>query len=315
VTGYAELQVTSNYSFLHGASHIEELFAQAAAFGLKALGITDRNTLAGIVRAHQRAAETGPRLVVGCRLDLADGPSVLAYPTDRAAYARLCRLLTLGKGRAGHGNGCLLRWEDLAAGGDGLLAILVPEEADAALAASLARLRADFSDRAYLALTLRRRPGDAVRLRRLADLAEAADVPTIATGDVLYHAPERRILQDVLTCIREGCTIDEAGFRRERSADRHLKPPEEMARLFRRHPDALTRTPKIVIPAAAQPGRQQWCGTRGRRSGIRFRSALAGGPWPPLRRGWLRRACGRQPPDGTSPYGRRCRAGVPPPCC
>ena len=100
---YAELQVTTNYSFLRGASHIEELFAQAAMLGLPALGITDRNSLAGIVRAHQRAQEAGVRLVVGCRLDLTDGTSILVYPTDRPAYSRLCRLLTIGKSRAGKG--------------------------------------------------------------------------------------------------------------------------------------------------------------------------------------------------------------------
>ncbi|HVB69526.1 MAG TPA: error-prone DNA polymerase, partial [Acetobacteraceae bacterium] len=245
MTGYAELQVTTNYSFLRGASHVEELVAQATHLGLQAIGITDRNTLAGMARAHQRAAEAGIRLVVGCRLDLRDSLPVLVYPTDRAAYARLCRLLTLGKGRAGKG-ACDLAWQDLAAHGDGLIAILFPDAPDAALAASLARLRADFPGRAYLALTLRRRPGDAVRLRELADMAQAARVLTVATGDVLYHVPQRRILQDVVTCIREGCTIEQAGFRRERTLDRHLKSPKEMARLFARHSEAVTRTLEIV---------------------------------------------------------------------
>src|SRR6218665_214012 len=109
---YAELQVTSHFSFLRGASACEDLFETARQLGIAALGIADRNTLAGIVRAHQAAKETGVRLVVGCRLDLADGMSVLVYPEDRAAYARLCRLLSLGKGRAGKGK-CLLHWEDL----------------------------------------------------------------------------------------------------------------------------------------------------------------------------------------------------------
>jgi error-prone DNA polymerase len=244
-TRYAELQVTTNYSFLRGASHVEELFAEARRLGLPALGVVDRNSLAGIVRAHQQAAETGVRLVAGCRLDLNDGTALLVYPTDRAAYARLCRLLTLGKARAGKGK-CDLGWPDVAAQNEGLLAILVPDAADADLAARLARLRHDFGDRAYLALTLRRRPGDAVRLRTLADRAEAAGVPAVATGDVLYHVPERRILQDVVTCIREGTTIDNAGFRRERSADRHLKSPDDMARLFARHPAAVARAMEIV---------------------------------------------------------------------
>ena len=242
---YAELQVTTNYSFLRGASHVEELFATAAMLGLPALGVVDRNSLAGIVRACQRAGETGVRLVVGCRLDLADGCSVLVYPMDKPAYSRLCRLLTVGKGRAGKG-ACHLGWDDLVAHGDGLLAALAPDEVNDTFATNLARLRADFRDRAYLALTLRRRPCDAVRLQHLADAARDARIATVATGDVLYHAPQRRILQDVVTCIREGCTIDDAGFRRERFADRHLKSPDEMARLFARHPDALARSLEIV---------------------------------------------------------------------
>ncbi|MBV9116103.1 MAG: error-prone DNA polymerase, partial [Acetobacteraceae bacterium] len=239
---YAELHVTSNYSFLRGASHVEELLLQAKALSLPALGLTDRNTLAGVARAHQRAAEVGVRLVVGCRLDLAEGISVLVYPIDRPAYARLCRLLTLGKARAGKG-GCDLAWDDLAPNTEGLIGVLCEGKVDAH---TLSRLAEAFGDRAYLALTLRRRPGEAVRLRRRAELARAARVPTVATGDVLYHVPQRRILQDVLTCIREGCAIDAAGFRRERSADRHLHAPAEMARRFAAHPDAVARTLEIV---------------------------------------------------------------------
>jgi error-prone DNA polymerase len=245
VTGYAELQVTSNYSFLRGASHVEELLAAAKLLGLPAIAITDRNTLAGLARAHHRAEEAGIRLVVGCRLDLRDSQPVLVYPIDRGGYAQLCRLLTLGKGRAGKG-ACHLDWQDLAGHCEGLIAVLLPDAPDDALAGSLARLRADFADRGYLALTLRRRPGDAVRLRQLADMAQTARVPTVATGDVLYHVPERRILQDVVTCIREGCTIEQAGFRRERTIDRCLKSPAEMARLFARHPDVVARTLEIV---------------------------------------------------------------------
>ena len=245
MTGYAELQVTTNYSFLRGASHVEELFLQAKALGLPALGITDRNSLAGIVRAHERAGDAGLRLVVGCRLDLSDALPVLVYPMDRPAYSRLCRLLSEGKQRAGKGK-CDLAWADLAASAEGMIAVLLPEAADDALAGELARLRRVFRDRAYLALTLRRRPGDAVRLQSLEDMAQAARVATVATGDVLYHVPERRILQDVVTCIREGCTIDAAGFRRERFADRHLRGPEEMVRLFRHHPAAVARTLEIV---------------------------------------------------------------------
>jgi len=242
---YVELQVTTNYSFLRGASHVEELFAAAQALGLPAIAVTDHNTLAGIARAHARAEEVGLRLIVGCRLNLRDSLPVLVYPTDRAAYARLCRLLTMGKGRTGKG-GCDLAWADLVGHGEGLITVLLPDAADTPLAAALARLRRDFADRGYLSLSVRRRPGDAVRLQQLVDLAQAARVLTVVTGDVLYHVPARRILQDVVTCIREGCTIDDAGFRRERSADRHLKAPDEMARLFARYPEALTRTVEIA---------------------------------------------------------------------
>ncbi len=242
---YAELQTTTNYSFLRGASHIEELLLQAQALGLAALGITDRNSLAGVARAFQRAREVEFPIVIGCRLDLDCGTSLLVYPTDRAAYARLCRLLSIGKRRAGKGR-CHLAWNDLVRHGAGLLAILLPDEADALAAANLQRLAASFGDRAYCALTLRRRPGDVVRLEALADLADAAAVATVVTNDVLYHVPERRILQDVVTCIREGCTIDELGFRRERFADRHLKSPDEMARLFTGHEAALARTLEIA---------------------------------------------------------------------
>ena len=124
MTGYAELQVTSNYSFLRGASHVEELLAAAKLQGLPAVAITDRNTLAGLARAHHRAEEAGVRLVVGCRLDLRDSLPVLVYPTDRSGYAQLCRLLTLGKGRAGKG-ACHLDWQDLADHGEGLIAVLL----------------------------------------------------------------------------------------------------------------------------------------------------------------------------------------------
>ncbi|HBK07115.1 MAG TPA: error-prone DNA polymerase, partial [Acetobacteraceae bacterium] len=238
---YTELQVTTNYSFLRGASQIEELIARAVVLGMKELAITDRNSLAGIVRAHQRAKEARIRLIVGCRLDLAGGPSVLVYPTTRTGYSRLTRLLTVGKERAGKGK-CTLHWPDLAAASEDLLAILCTDPTTE----SLQRLKADFGDRAYVTLTLMHRPNDAVRLRTIADTAAALGVPAVATNDVLYHAPGRRILQDVLTCIREGCTIDELGHRRERSSVRHLQAPDEMIRLFARHPDAIARTREIA---------------------------------------------------------------------
>ncbi len=242
---YAELQVTSQFSFLRGASSAEELFATAAAMGIEALAVTDRNTLAGVVRAHEAAKEAGVRLIVGCRLDLACGMSVLVYPTDRDAWSRLCRLLSLGKGRAGKGK-CYLEWPDLAAYGEGLIAVLVPDLADDDCGLRLRRLRDAFGDRAYLALSLRRRPNDQMRLWELSMLAQRIGVPTVVSNDVLFHEPGRRMLQDVVTAIRHNTTIDELGFRRERHADRHLKPPAEMHRLFARWPEALARTLEIT---------------------------------------------------------------------
>lgn len=242
---YAELQVTTHFSFLRGASAPDELFEEAARLGISALGIVDHGSLAGIVQAHMAAKAHGVRLVVGARVDITEGAVLLLYPMDRAAYARLCHLLSLGKARGGKGR-CELGWADVAAHAEGLLAILVPDEAGETCSQNLGRLQEVFPGRAYLALTLRRRPGDALRLHLLSSLAEQADVPTIAANDVLFHAPERRILQDVVTCIREGCVIDDAGFRRARHADRHLKPPAEMRRLFARYPEALARTQEIV---------------------------------------------------------------------
>ena len=213
--------------------------------GIEALGIVDRNSLAGIVRAHEAARTTGVRLVVGCRLDLSDRMSVLVYPTDRSGYSRLCRLLSIGKKRAGKGR-CDFAWTDLVAHGEGLIAILVPDGVDQECTLRVERLREAFGDRPYLALTLRRRPNDQLRLFKLSKLAAAVRVPTVITNDVLFHEPGRRILQDVVTCIRHIVTIDKLGGRRERHADRHLKTPDEMHRLFPRYSEALARTLEIV---------------------------------------------------------------------
>ena len=214
--------------------------------GIEALAIVDRNSLAGIVRAHEAAKATGVRLIVGCRLDLADGMSVLVYPTDRPAYARLCRLLSLGKKRGGKAQ-CRLDWSDLVAYGEGLIAVLVPDEADDTCALHLRRLARGFwrprlsgADACAGGRTMRCASTNCRTWRR------GRGVPTVVTNDVLFHVPARRILQDVVTCIRHNCTIDDAGFRRERHADRYLKPPEEMARLFSRYPEALARTIEIA---------------------------------------------------------------------
>lgn len=242
---YAELQVTTHFSFLRGASSAQELFETARQIGIEALGIVDRNSLAGIVRALEASRETGVRLVVGCRLDLQDGMSVLVYPMDRAAYSRLTRMLTLGKGRGGKNN-CILHWDDVASYSDGWIGILLPDLADDLCANQLRKMSEVFGDRAYASLCLRRRPNDQLRLFELSNLAAKFGVKTVVTNDVLFHEPDRRQLQDIVTCIRNNTTIDDVGFERERHADRYLKPPEEMERLFPRYRDALARTAEIV---------------------------------------------------------------------
>ncbi|MGR9268140.1 error-prone DNA polymerase [Rhizobium leguminosarum] len=255
--GYAELQVTSHFSFLRGASSADELFATAAMYGIDAVGIVDRNSLAGIVRAWEAAKTTGVRLVVGCRLDLTNGMSLLVYPTDRPAYSRLTRLLSLGKSRGGKAK-CILDITDVEAYSAGLLAILVPDEADDIYAGHLRKVAAIFGDRAYVSLCLRRRPNDRLRLHNLSNMAARHRVKTVVTNDVLFHEPGRRQLQDVVTCIRNGTTIDDVGFDRELHADRFLKPPEEMYRLFTDYPEALARTREIVDRCRFDLGQLQY---------------------------------------------------------
>jgi error-prone DNA polymerase len=238
---YAELQITTNFSFLRGASHPDELVLTAAALGHQAIAITDRNSFAGIVRAHHAAKEIGIRLVVGCRLDLCDGTSLLAYPTDRTAYGRLTRLLTLGKRRAPKGE-CRLDYADVVAHGEGQIVIMLPS----GTAEFASRVAADFAGRAHLAVHHLYRGDDMRRLARLTALSQATGLPLVVVNDVLYHVPERRPLQDVLTCIREGCTIREAGYRLAANAERHLKPAQEMVRLFRGHEHAVERSLEIV---------------------------------------------------------------------
>ncbi len=260
---YAELDVTSNFSFLRGASHPEELVAAAKELGLGAIAIADRNSLAGVVRAFCAARELGVRLVVGCRLVLEDGTNILCFPTDRAAYGRLCRLLTLGKRRAGKGE-CRLVYDDVVAHGAGQIFVALPPEDDPPPSTAcgrpspsrgegvldfegfLRRLAADFPDAAYLAARHLYRGDDVARIDCLARLAARVGLPLVAANDVLYHRPERRRLQDVVACIRAGCTLADAGFRLAANAERHLKPPDEMARLFRAHPEAVARTMEIA---------------------------------------------------------------------
>ena len=244
---YAELEVRTPFSFLEGASHAEELVGQAKGLGIAALGIADRNTVAGVVRAHEAAKAAGVRVLPGARLGFRDGMAeVVCYPTDRAAWGRLTRLLTIGKGRARKGE-CLLDFEDFASMAAGQVGVVVaPARVDAGFSGRLGRVREVLGNRAYLAVTRRHRGDDAARLRGLAELAAGVRVPVVATNDVLFHHPERRNLQDVLSCIRLKTTIAAAGRALQPNAERYLKAPGEMARLFRALPGAVERTQEVV---------------------------------------------------------------------
>ncbi len=244
---YAELQTTSNFSFLRGASHPQELVATASLCGLSAIAMTDRNTLAGVVRGYMAAKDAGIPFVVGCRLDLEDGPSLLCYPTDRAAYGRLSRLLTIGKRRTEKGE-CQLTLEDVYGHSSGQVFIFLPPEKwnHDLLVKEFRIIANDLGAPSFLAAHYTYRGDDRRRIAELEVIARKVGAPLVATGDVFYHDPQRRPLQDVVTCIREHCTIKEAGFLLYANAERHLKPPSEMARLFSGHEDALARTIEIA---------------------------------------------------------------------
>ena len=262
---YAELGVTTNFSFLRGASHPEELIVQAAALGIAGIGIADRNSVAGVVRAYYKLEEWNEhvrtekeaksidlpttKLVVGARLVFADGtPDILAYPQNRTAWGRLTQLLSVGKSR-GNKAECILYFDDLVEHIPGLNLIVMPPDLieERTLDDVLTRLKSiSFRLPVWLAASMLYRGDDDRRLKRLAALARNAFVPLIATNDVLYHAPERRALQDVMTCIREHVTIDAAGRRLEANAERHLKSGSEMTRLLRHTPEAIDQTLRFL---------------------------------------------------------------------
>lgn len=251
MTRYAELQAATNFSFLRGASHPGELVLGADALGLEAIGVCDRNSLAGVVRAwsemqERREAGSSIRALTGCRLDFVDGtPSLLVYPSDREAYGRLTRLLTLGQRRAEKGE-CELRLDDFLGHAEGQLVLVVaPDRLDEVFERDLRRIAGDLPD-VWLAAARRYGARDLKRLSRLAALAGESGAPMVAVNDVLYHGPERRALQEVLTCIRETCTVHEAGLRLEANAERHLKSAEEMARLFAKFPGAVERSVEVA---------------------------------------------------------------------
>ena len=248
IPAYTELQSVTNFSFLHGASHPGEMVTQANLLEHKAIGVADRNTLAGMVRAHAQAKRDGIKLLVGCRIDLANGHSCLCYPTDRASYGRLCKMLSDGKRSAAKGE-CHIEVSDLLNNAMGQALIALPPDNITAETKSfksfITQLKTAKTAGLWIAIHWLFRGDDRKRMRAIEKLASKANIPLVATNAPLYHTPERRKLQDVVTCIREGCKLGEAGFLLQANAERHLKSPEEMARLFKDYPNAIAATQKI----------------------------------------------------------------------
>ena len=280
MSAYAELAVTTSFSFLRGGSHPQELVARADELELTAIGIADHNSFAGVVRAYDEAKKRKIKLLVGTRLVTIDGFEVLTYPIDRAAYGRLCRLITAGNLKAKKSECHLIFEEILNAAEDQIFIVLPPamsfcgtdsisarprasgdpvlasrvrgnerRERFAASSLFLERLSAladAAPSRTFLAGVHYHRGDEPRRLGLLAELGARCRAPLVAVNDVFYHAPERRPLLDVLTCIREKCTITTAGLRLSINAERHLKTPAEMARLFAAFPDAIARSLAIA---------------------------------------------------------------------
>ncbi|MDO9374460.1 MAG: error-prone DNA polymerase [Ferruginibacter sp.] len=249
---FTELQITTNFSFLRGASHPDELAVHAAALGYKEIAITDRNSFAGIVRAHAAGKKCGIRIIPACRLDLQDGISLLAYPTNKNGYTQITNLLTIGNRRAEKGD-CLLYKKDVFSHSADVIFIALPPmnlndqfQFEPELEQELVAYKNAFQSNLYLAATRRYQGNDGKYLYRLAEVGRQVGIPLVATNDVHYHEPARRPLQDIVTCIREKCTIHSAGFKLHPNAERYLKEPEEMSRLFRQYPDAIHRTQEIA---------------------------------------------------------------------
>jgi error-prone DNA polymerase len=254
MTAFAELVAATNFSFLRGASHAHEMVGRAAELGLAAIGIADRNTLAGVVRAHRAAKEHNIRCLTAARIlpgseagaSTTDDFEAVCYPTDRAAYGRLCRLLTAGNRRAVKGQ-CEFRFEEMVAASEGQIFIAIPPQRLAPTFSERLRALAEAAHgHVYLAATFAYDGNQRRRLGELAALAGEMRTPLVATNDAAYHYPDRKPLADVLACIREKCTIFDAGYRLEANAERHLKPGAEMARLFAQYPQAVARSLEIA---------------------------------------------------------------------
>ncbi|MEP3890947.1 MAG: error-prone DNA polymerase [Hellea sp.] len=239
---YAELSATSNFTFLKGASHAFEFVERAVELGLSALSITDVNSFAGIVRGHKAAKELGLRYVVGVRLQLTDGPDVLAYPKTREAYGKICRLLTEGKRRTVKGQ-CDLTLSDLLIWCGGSVLIVSGE---IKVRAALKALRGKFGDDVYLGLSPKYDGYDAINFKARAKLASSCGAELAAIGQPLMHHGSRRRLADILSCIREKTTIDKLGRLAQPNAELRLKSEFEMRRLYKDYPQAVNNTALIA---------------------------------------------------------------------
>jgi error-prone DNA polymerase len=254
IPDYAEIGITTNFSFLRGGSHSKEYVHQASELRLPAIGLADHNTLAGVVRAYKELGNPDvthkPKLLIGSRLVFMDGtPDILVYPRDREAYGRLCQLLTRGKRGDNTEKGeCHLALDDLLEFSEGqLVVVMLRHRFETAKAFEvLDQLKRSRADGVWLGASLLYRGDDKRRLARLHGIAVKACVPLLATNEVLYHHPVRRPLQDILSCIREKATIDAIGKRLEANAERYLKPASEMARLFRELPEAIAETMRFA---------------------------------------------------------------------
>lgn len=242
---YCELHCKTNFSFLEGASHADELVQQALHWGYSGLAITDRASLSGIVRAHSAAIGTGLKLIIGAQLELEDALPLVLWAPDRPSYGRLARLITVGRRRAPKGS-CELKLDDLAAHSGGLLAgVLPPENLDQA-DQNLAVYREVFSDRLYLLAPLHYGPHDHVLLESWRMLSQRTQVPLVAAGDVYYHSPQRQMLQEVLTATRLGTTVAELREQRFWNAEHHLRSRENLLEIYRAAPELLARTLEIA---------------------------------------------------------------------
>ena len=250
MSGFVELCTTTNFSFLRAASHPEEYIEQAKALGHAGIGIADRNSLAGMPRAHAKARDKDFKLAVGVRLVFRDGtPDILVYPRDRAAYGRLTRLLTIGNRRAEKGD-CLLDLQDFLEHSEDQRAIIIPslgigDLPDETLRNTIEAVR-NKCRLVWLAARFIFDGDDRRRMRILSELAFETGARLIATTEPHCHIPQRRALLDVMTCIREKTTLDEAGRLLVANAERHLKPIEEMERLYKMIPGAVAETVRFA---------------------------------------------------------------------